>query len=94
MEVLKTFVIGLSIVYFALLCCYKNDKELYAPELEVEKPVVPGHGDLYNVSEMCFHNGEQYMKDKIISRLMEHKTQVKGVCHAHVVEIIKMVEGL
>lgn len=47
-----------------------------------------------NTMELCFRNGEQYIKEKIISTLMEHKTQVKGVCHAHVVEIIKMVEGM
>lgn len=47
-----------------------------------------------NIMELCFHNGEQHMKEKIIGKLMDHKIQVKGVCHAHVVEIIKMVEEL
>ena len=94
MEVLKVLVIALSIVYFSLLFRDKPDKELYVPEQDAEEPAVPGHEDLYNVSEMAFHNGERHMKDKIIARLMEHKTQVKGVCHAHVVEIIQMVEGL
>lgn len=58
-------------------------------------PAVPGPSDDdHNIMELCFRNGEAHMKDKIIARLMEHKTKVKGVCHAHVVEIIKMVEGL
>lgn len=47
-----------------------------------------------NIQEACFHNGERHMKEKIISMLMEHKTKVGLVCHAHVVEIIKMVEAL
>ena len=47
-----------------------------------------------NIMELCFHNGEQHMKEKIIEMLMDQKTKVKGVCHAHVVEIIRMVEGL
>jgi hypothetical protein len=34
------------------------------------------------------------MKEKIINMLMEHKTKVGLACHAHVVEIIKMVEAL
>lgn len=94
MEVLKSILIALTIVYFLLLICHKPDKELYVPEQDTNQPAVPGHDDLYNISEMAFHNGERHMKEKIIARLMEHKTQVKGVCHAHVVEIIKMVEGL
>lgn len=91
---MKVLVIALTIVYFVLLICYKPDKELYAPEQAANPPAIPGHDDLYNISEMSFHNGEAHMKEKIINLLMEHKTQVKGVCHAHVVEIIKMVEGL
>lgn len=33
-------------------------------------------------------------KEKVISMLMEHKTQVMGECHEHVVEIVRMVEAL
>ena len=47
-----------------------------------------------NIMETAFHNGERYMKEKIIDMLMEHKTQVGLSCHVHVVEIIKMVEAL
>ena len=58
-------------------------------------PAVPGPtDDNPNIMELCFHNGEQHMKEKIIEMLMDQKTKVKGVCHAHVVEIIRMVEGL
>lgn len=47
-----------------------------------------------NITEACFHNGERYMKEKVIQMLMEHKTQVKGECHNQVVNIIKMVEAI
>jgi hypothetical protein len=47
-----------------------------------------------NIMELCFKNGERHMKEKIINMLMEHKTKVGLACHAHVVEIIKMVEAL
>lgn len=33
-------------------------------------------------------------KRRIICKLMDHKTQVNGECHAHVIEIIRMVEEL
>lgn len=57
-------------------------------------PVVPGPVMGHDMAELCYRNGEQHMKEKIISKLMEHKTKVKGACHSHVVDIIKMVEGL
>lgn len=47
-----------------------------------------------NIQEVCFHNGEKHMKEKVISMLMDHKTKVGLECHTHVVEIIKMVEAL
>lgn len=63
--------------------------------LKVGRPAVPGPAETDpNITELCFRNGERNMKEKIIAMLMEHKTHVKGVCHAHVVEIIRMVEIL
>ena len=47
-----------------------------------------------NIMELCFKNGENHMKEKVIAMLMEHKTKVGLTCHVHVVEIIKMVEEL
>ena len=47
-----------------------------------------------NMMELCFKNGEQHMKEKVINMLMDHKTKVGLECHTHVVEIIKMVEAL
>ena len=57
-------------------------------------PVVPGRKFDYDMSETCFRNGESNMKSKIIGKLMEYKTQVKGTCHEHIVEIIRRVEEL
>lgn len=41
-----------------------------------------------------YRSGASETKRRIISKLMDHKTQVNGECHAHVIEIIKMVEEL
>lgn len=62
---------------------------------KLNRPAAPGPSDSdHDVMELYFRNGEQHMKEKIISMLMEHKTHVRGACHDHVVEIIKMVEAL
>ena len=47
-----------------------------------------------NIQEACFHNGERHMKDKVISVLMDIKTQVGHPCHVHVGDIIKVIEKL
>ena len=47
-----------------------------------------------NIQEVCFHNGEEHMREKVIAMLMEHKTWSDGVCHAHIAEIIRKVERL
>lgn len=57
-------------------------------------PIVPGRKFDHDMSETCFRNGESNMKSKIIGKLMEYKTQANGLCHEHIVEIIRMVEEL
>lgn len=47
-----------------------------------------------NFMELCFRNGEAHMKEKMISLLMEYKTQADGTCHAHIAEIIRRVQSL
>lgn len=47
-----------------------------------------------NMMELCFHNGERNMKEKVIDMLMDYKTFARGDCHTHLVEIIRKVEGL
>lgn len=49
----------------------------------------------YNAAaEDQFRKGEEHMRGKIIACLMEHKTQAKCLCHACIVECIRMVEKL
>ena len=57
-------------------------------------PVIPGPRYDHNISEVCFRNGEARMKSKVIEKLMDYKTQVKGMCHEHIVEIVRMVDEL
>ena len=57
-------------------------------------PVMPGHTDQHNISEMSFHNGEEKFREKVINSLMGMQTHVKGVQHALLVEIVEMVGGL
>ena len=47
-----------------------------------------------NIQEVCFRNGEEHMREKVIAMLMDHKTWSDGVCHAHIAEIIRKVERL
>lgn len=60
---------------------------------------VPGpREDNHNITELCFLNGKEAgrweVKAKILEKLIEQRTNVKGVCHAQLVEFIKFVEGL
>lgn len=61
-------------------------------------PAVPGPEVDHNITELCFNNGKEEgrkeLKSEILAHLMEQKTKVKGLCHAHVVELMKFVEGL
>ena len=47
-----------------------------------------------NIQEVCFRNGEEHMREKVIAMLMDHKTWSDGECHAHIAEIIRKVERL
>lgn len=58
-------------------------------------PAVPGPvGDDHNMAELCFRNGEENMKEKVIALLMDHKVCTDGVCHRHITDIIRKVENL
>lgn len=70
--------------------CLKDVREKIGGE-----PAVPGPKESDpNLMELCFRNGENHMKEKVISMLMDHKTWSDGVCHAHIAEIIRKVECL
>ena len=80
---------------FGVKCLAEVHEKIRKPYGITITPAIPGPSDADpNIMELCFHNGEQHMKEKVISLLMEHRTQVMGECHEHVVEIIKMVEAL
>lgn len=58
-------------------------------------PLIPGpRQDSPDMLELAFHNGETHMKEKVLAHLMDQKTKVKGLCHACVVDMIRMVESL
>lgn len=59
------------------------------------KPVIPGPGEENpHIMELCFRNGEDHMREKVIALLMEHKTCPTGFCHEHIVYLIQEVERL
>ena len=47
-----------------------------------------------NLMELCFRNGENHMREKVIAMLMDHRAWSDGVCHHHIAEIIRKVECL
>lgn len=47
-----------------------------------------------NIQEVCFRNGEQNMKEKVINMLMDIKTHSGRHCYLNLIDIIKMVEDL
>jgi hypothetical protein len=57
-------------------------------------PAVPGPEIADpNIMELCFHNGERHMKEKIINVLLNHKKTF--LREADVVDrILNMLEGL
>jgi hypothetical protein len=57
-------------------------------------PAVPGPSEADpNIMEMCFHNGERHMKEKIASVMMDRKKMFP--CEADVIDcILNMLEGL
>lgn len=61
----------------------------------VIRPHIPGPTeDNPNIMELCFHNGERNMKEKIIAKLMEHKTCVDGICHTQIAWLFKLLEDM
>ena len=61
-------------------------------------PAVPGPVVGHDITELCFRNGKEEgrkeLKAEVLAHLLDQKTKVKGLCHAHVVELMKFVEGL
>lgn len=46
-----------------------------------------------NITEVCFHNGERYMKEKVVKALLNRKKMFP--CEADVIDcVLAMLEGL
>lgn len=59
------------------------------------RPAIPGPEEKnHNIMELCFQNGEAHMKEKVIALLMSNKTKPHGLCHNHIVYLIREVERL
>lgn len=59
-------------------------------------PIVPGHTDQHNLTEMAFHNGEEKFRDKVMNKLMELQDVVPSGCTQYdtLENIMKMVAYL
>ena len=58
-------------------------------------PAIPGPSEAdHNIMELCFHNGERHMKEKVITMLQDVLDQANGFCMIDVSGVIKAVEDL
>lgn len=70
--------------------CFKEVRQVIP-----RKPIIPGPMENDpNMAELCFRNGEENMKEKVIALLMDHKVCTDGVCHRHITQIIQKIEKL
>lgn len=70
--------------------CFKEVRNVIT-----QKPAIPGPDENdHNMAELCFRNGEAYMKEKVIALLMDHQVCTDGVCHRHITQIIQKIENL
>jgi DNA-directed RNA polymerase alpha subunit len=57
---------------------------------KIRKPSVPGPSESApNLMELCFHNGEQHMKDKIKTSLMKLSADMPCVTISQVIKILE-----
>lgn len=54
----------------------------------------PAHSRNHASTADQFRKGEEHMREQVIACLMEYKTQAKCLCHACIVECIRMVKEL
>jgi hypothetical protein len=79
--------------------CHKSCIECTADHLLANgvtfTPAVPGPSESDpNIMELCFHNGERHMKEKMITMLQDVLDQADGFCMIDVAGVIKAVEDL
>jgi hypothetical protein len=77
---------------------YENEIECLktlVAKLEDRIPAVPGPEIADpNIMELCFHNGERHMKEKVITMLQDVLDQADGFCMIDVAGVIKAVEDI
>lgn len=90
------------------IVCQNPERLKLIAEAEVEKymavckpvvtmkalPAVPGHEDLFNISEMAFHNGEAHRSDQVLQILLERKSAAKGEVHEELAKLVEIVRRL
>lgn len=83
---------------FGTGCLVEVHEKIRKPAGAIIAPAVPGPVVGHDITEMCFRNGKEEgrkeLKAEVLAHLLDQKTKVKGLCHAHVVELMKFVEGL
>ena len=66
----------MNIRNFGIGCLKEVHSKLGKPEI----PVIPGHReDDHNMAETAFHNGEEYMRSRIVDYLIKRKSTAMGM---------------
>lgn len=63
--------------------------------MHMDIPIIPGPiEDNHNMAELCFHNGEEHFRGKVISKLMDMQTNARGVQYSQLVALVEIVRCL
>ena len=69
--------------------------DLIRKEPEVERrPAVPGHTDAYNLSELCFRNGEANMKGKLVAIVMGLQVTANSEQHRILTDLLDKLKHI
>lgn len=73
------------------ICGYPFCAAKFSPRIPVSStPAVPGPSeDDHNIMELCFHNGENHMRDKIKTSLLELSADMPCVTIRQVIKILE-----
>lgn len=80
---------------FGTGCLAEVHEKIRKPASVTITPAVPGPEIADpNIMELCFHNGERHMKEKVIAVLQDVLDQANGFCMIDGYGVIKAVEDL
>lgn len=69
--------------------------DLIKKEPDVERrPAVPGCTDLYNLSELCFRNGEANMRDKVVAMVMGLQVTANSEQHRILTDLLDKLKHI